>query len=378
MNELSHIYIAEARHGKLLTFLGAFCLTLILLIAFTLGNQIQNTKTQAESQVSGMVDELGLLRNENLALSNQLGAQVSVLKSIENDFSQLQKLLESQQGGEKYAGLFDDLSQEFAAIEAMKANQDTTLSSVSTDSTLDILILGRNGSHTDTIMIASINKAKEKVTLTSIPRDLYINGRRINAYYSLYGESQLRRMVEAVSGLKIDHFVELDFEGFIRIVDLIGGLDIYVDKAIEDASYPNWQGGYDPYSIGVGHHHMDGDAALRFARSRKSTSDFDRSARQQKIVSAVGNKIKNMAGEKEMGELTQLIKTGMQYVQSDLNPVQLLGFYYDFQDFEVKTGLVLSSGNHLYSSINQNGAYMLLPNTGNFVEIQMKIHELVN
>ncbi|EKD93554.1 MAG: hypothetical protein ACD_28C00119G0001, partial [uncultured bacterium] len=66
-------------------------------------------------------------------------------------------------------------------------NLSEDLLGVSNDETFDILVLGTNGAHTDSIMVASINEEKEKVSLFSIPRDLYINGRRINAYYTYYG-----------------------------------------------------------------------------------------------------------------------------------------------------------------------------------------------
>jgi LCP family protein required for cell wall assembly len=211
-----------------------------------------------------------------------------------------------------------------------------------------------------------------------VPRDLYINGRRINEYYHSYGVDTLERMVESVTGLTIDHYVQVDLQGFVEVVDLLGGLDIYVDENIYDGLYPNGKGGYDAYSITVGQYHMDGTEALKYARSRKSTSDFDRAARQQKIIAALRTKITQMDGVMEMKDLTSIFQTGITYTNTDLNLLDIVSNYYDYQDYDLSTGFVLTSSNYLYSMINESGAYILLPKTGNYDEIHQVISQLVN
>ena len=185
-------------------------------------------------------------------------------------------------------------------------------------------------------------------------------------------------MLKSVTGLTIDKYVQVNLDGFKEVVDILGGLDIYVDQAIYDGYYPNGLGGYDPYSIDKGHYHMSGDEALKYARSRYSTSDFDRAERQQKILYAIRIKLLQLNSIMDMKELAQLLQAAVTYVETNVSLLDAVSYYYDYRNFDFNSGFVLSNGNYLYSQTNENGAYMLLPSAGNFGEIQSAISELVN
>jgi len=90
--------------------------------------------------------------------------------------------------------------------------------------------------------------------------------------------------VGGILGKEITHYVLIDFDGFRRLIDAVGGIDIDVPKRLYDASYPTRNWGYTVVDIPAGLQHFDGDKALKYARSRYSTSDFDRSKRQQLIL----------------------------------------------------------------------------------------------
>ncbi|MEK7545130.1 MAG: LCP family protein [Patescibacteria group bacterium] len=160
---------------------------------------------------------------------------------------------------------------------------------------------------TDTMIIASIDEAKNKVTFVSIPRDLYIKdkkygGMRINNVYfavkkeyadSTYALDVLQQHMENVIGMDIQYRIKIDFSVFKEVVDAIGGIDIFVPEMINDPLYPKGETGfYETFFIPQGLQHMDGETALKYARSRHSTSDFSRSARQQSIISAIKEKAK--------------------------------------------------------------------------------------
>lgn len=83
----------------------------------------------------------------------------------------------------------------------------------------------------------------------------------------------------------------IDFDGFRRLIDAVGGIDIDVPKRLYDAAYPTRNWGYTVVDIPAGLQHFDGDKALKYARSRHSTSDFDRSKRQQLVLSALQEKM---------------------------------------------------------------------------------------
>ncbi len=329
-----------------------------------------NTSSHRNAQINTLVDEIGTISQKNFVLEQQVQSQEAVLQSFENDFSQLIEGLKKLNGGTTmFEDLFGDLEE---AKLGLTLSSETDLTAPE-DSTFDVLILGTNGAHTDTIMVASVNEEDKKISLFSIPRDLYVNGRRINEYYTYYGVDQLERMVEVVTGKKMEKYVEVNLDGFVAVVDLLGGVDVYVEKAIKDSTYPNKKGGYTPYSIEVGNYHMTGEEALKYARSRHSSSDFDRAARQQKILTAVRGRLEEMSGDYDMKELAELFKTAMTSVRTDVALLDLMSYYYDYKSYDLRSGLVLSTSNYLYSLINESGAYILLPKTGNYKEIQEAI-----
>jgi LCP family protein required for cell wall assembly len=186
---------------------------------------------------------------------------------------------------------------------------------VSTDAErINILLLGidrRNSKswayRTDTMIIVTVDPAYKTVGMMSIPRDLYLlipgmGERRINeanglGYQYDYpggGPALLKRTIEHNFGIPIDYYIMIDFDGFKEIVDTLGGIDVNVPRELHDTMYPSPKPG-DPHAYGTVHfdagwQHMDGERALQYARSRMSTSDFDRADRQQRILLAIRDK----------------------------------------------------------------------------------------
>jgi LCP family protein required for cell wall assembly len=166
---------------------------------------------------------------------------------------------------------------------------------------LTVLILGSDsnpsrlargsGRLTDSIIVLSVNAAHTKVSMISLPRDMVDiplgNGQvwrsKINAISYYRGEASMKKAIAATIRQPIDYYVEINMVDFGALVNAIGGVDIKVPTTI-----------YDP-SIGLyvkaGTRHMSGNLALSYARSRHTTSDWDRAARQQALVSAIIRKI---------------------------------------------------------------------------------------
>ncbi len=370
--------VKKKKRVRLLPFMSFFAFSLLVSGMMWMQSTTDATFEEKEVQMAALIDEIGALNQNNFILSEQVSAQDAVLQSIALGFAELEMALDGNESDE--FGFLDamlaDVSNNLA--KAGSLNLEVELASVTDDDTYDVLILGTNGALTDTIMIASINEEEEKVTLFSVPRDLYVNGRRINSYYTYYGIDQMERMVESVVGLKIDNYVQVDLNGFVDVVDTLGGIDIYVDTALYDGTYPDANGGYEPYSIEVGHHHMDGAEALKYARTRHADSDFGRAARQQKVLSALKVKGEQLDGVMDMKQLAELMQTGLSNTTTDLKLLDLVSFYYDYKDYDLVTGFVLNSSNYLHSFINESGAYTLIPRTGNFNQIHEVISDLVN
>jgi LCP family protein required for cell wall assembly len=185
------------------------------------------------------------------------------------------------------------------------------LSLASAGGRINVLLLGidrRNGTgwayRTDTIIVVSLDPATRAAAMLSIPRDLQVmipgHGEdRINTA-NVFGYRQddpeggpnlLKATVEANFGVPIDGYLMVDFDLFEEIVDRLGGIEVNVPRVLHDTQYPDPRPG-DPHAFKTihfdpGRQQMDGKRALEYARSRMSTTDFDRAKRQQLILLAI-------------------------------------------------------------------------------------------
>ncbi|MGB8648098.1 MAG: LCP family protein [Anaerolineae bacterium] len=177
---------------------------------------------------------------------------------------------------------------------------------------INILLLGidkrpqeQGPFRTDTMIIATFDPQTKTGGMLAIPRDLYvpipypgIGSDRINTanfYGDLYkypgaGPGLAKKTIEYNLGVPIHYYVLIDFQGFKKIVDTLGGIDIDVAKAIHDDCYPTDNYGCEVLDIPAGHLHMNGDLALKYARARHTTNDFDRSKRQMQVILACREK----------------------------------------------------------------------------------------
>lgn len=223
---------------------------------------------------------------------------------------------------------------------------------------VNILLLGIGGGKhegpnlTDTIIFASIDQASNKVTLVSLPRDFWIPdlGAKINTAYA-FGEAKrtggglllAKATISKILNQPIDYGVRVDFNGFVRAVDMVDGLDITVEKSFDDYEYPvvgkendlcdnkeedleklataasqleAFPCRYEHLHFDRGVQHMDGISALKFVRSRHAKgsegSDFARSKRQEKVILEFREKVFSL--------------------NTFLNPVRMISLYDVFKD----------------------------------------------
>ncbi len=172
--------------------------------------------------------------------------------------------------------------------------------------TRNILLIGTDQrdldyvGRTDTIMVLSIDEANNRAALVSLPRDMYlpipgVGYSRINTAYAFGEERQpdgglplLMSTIERNFGIPIERYVRIDFSGFEGVVDALGGVDVVVDCPLYDELIYRY---FDVYTLEPGAYHMNGEQALYYARSRKTTSDFDRARRQQRVLLAMRSRI---------------------------------------------------------------------------------------
>lgn len=241
---------------------------------------------------------------------------------------------------------------------------------------------------TDTIMVASLDMENKLVTMISIPRDYYIEDQlignsRINEVYyyaqnyfesSRKGLDHLKGKVEELMGIPIHYWIKIDFNGFKDLIDALGGIDVYVEEAIYDPYYPK-DGTflYETFSIEAGQHHMDGEIALKYARSRKTTSDFDRARRQQQIIYAIKEKALQTETILSQDKISELLTTLGNNITTNIkvDEILTLGAYAnEFSEDQISHRLIhddpFQCGGFLYTPDRTyyNGMFVLIPAGG--------------
>lgn len=184
----------------------------------------------------------------------------------------------------------------------------------------------------DTIIVVTIDPLTKDVSMLSIPRDLLVTipgygENKINAAYALGANSPItgpglvRATIEYNFGIPIHYYAEVDFDGFVRIVDTLGGVVVDVPAPIKDDEYPGEDYNYTRIYFAPGLQRMDGKTALRYVRTRHDDNDFSRGYRQQQVLRAL----------REQGLRLDLIRKAPQLVDSlgdtvrtDLSPTQVL------------------------------------------------------
>jgi LCP family protein required for cell wall assembly len=233
------------------------------------------------------------------------------------------------------------------------------------DHYLNIVLLGSDRRpqssawRTDSMIVVSVDATNNVIRLLSIPRDLwvYIPGHgydRINTA-DLWGEmaqpgsgpDRVKQTIHRNLGIPVHHYVRLDFQGFIKIIDLVGGIDVDVDCPLPDID------------LSAGLHHMTGQQALRYARSRKSTSDFDRARRQRKVLMALWDQSLTLDIVPQLPELWWTMANAF---QTDLSLEQVINLAYVGVQLEPQRILSRAIGpQQVQSWVTPQGAAVLLP-----------------
>lgn len=262
---------------------------------------------------------------------------------------------------------------------------------------INILLLGRAGEKypgkhlTDTVMLASIDTKEHRAGFLSLPRDLYAPIPGTNLYTKLnslyqYGLSSgddadiVRRAVEHMTGVDVPYFISLDFDGFERIIDDLGGVKIYSERDIRDTRYPGKNYSYETFELSAGWHELDGKTALKYARERHSDpeGDFGRAKRQQQIIKAAQEKAFSAKTYLNAFTITRLFETLGDSVRTNLSIAEIaslaeLGKTTDLRNASTvvvdawrKESLLRVS----HVEVSGVRAFILVPRTGNWSEIR--------
>lgn len=275
----------------------------------------------------------------------------------------------------------------------------------------DIVNGGSKGEYlADTIILLSFSKESEVAALVSIPRDFYVDipkygMEKINSAYAIgetrnYGGGGLqltKALISMVSGVYVDYAISIDFVGFQKIVDHLGGIVIYRDTPFtEDKQwiYDGREGGRYwrlreqttttsagwVFSVPKGSNIMNSEESLYYARSRYSSSDFDRMRRQQEVISAIKSKVFNLGVLTNPIKIFQILDTVEKNVRTDMSVAEmqeLLDIAQDAKIQDFKRAVLSSDEDGVLYEDNIDGRFVLMPKAADYSEIHKLFYEIV-
>lgn len=222
---------------------------------------------------------------------------------------------------------------------------------------MTFLLAGKHGSLTDAIILAYVKPSERKIVLLNVPRDLFVNNRKINSIWMLFGMEEFKRQLANVTGYHIDKYVLVDMYAFIEIIDNLGGIDITLEESVIDPTYRTYDNGeWGTLHYPPGTYHLNGRQVLRLARSRHFSSDFKRAERQQLILHTLQSKALSMSSY-NTDNIVDILKVCLEKTESDIAPQEALTYLLRFKSFDVERGHVISTANVLASKKEHTDEY---------------------
>ena len=272
-----------------------------------------------------------------------------------------------------------------------------TLVSLDKSESINAIFLGIPGKSnnapnlTDTLMIMNINKKTKEGFLLSIPRDLLVKTPGANSYtkinnlYQQNGINSVQNLLTEITGLNFDYNIVINLQGVEQIIDELGGIDVFVEKDIYDPAFPGPNNSYQLFILKKGQHHLDGKTALKYIRTRHDASgDFARMSRQQKVLTALKEKISSLHPLWNLNIILEIWQTARNHFQTNLSLKNIKTFWQIAKDIDIKkikfkvldatTGLIIPD--HII--LGGKEAYILKPKAGieNYEEIREYINNL--
>ena len=231
-------------------------------------------------------------------------------------------------------------------------------------------------SRSDTNILVRVDGTKNQATMVSIPRDtaIDIDGHGVSKFNNAYtydGAAGVIREASELCGVEIAHYAEVNFGNLVALVDAVGGVDVEVDELIDD---PKADGSIDDASIEhiiiePGLQHLDGEAALVFARSRAyADGDFTRTQNQRKLIQAIVDKVLAMP----VNELPGVIEAAAACVTTDLSVTDIINLAMQFQDegdMTIYSAMVPSVAQYV------NGVSYVFTDTGQLAKMMQVVEE---
>lgn len=218
-------------------------------------------------------------------------------------------------------------------LELPEETQPVEADPVNWDNVVNIMLVGQDRlpgqgrQRSDSMILVTFNKSKNTITLTSFMRDQYVKipgykNNKMNAAYAFGGMSLLNKTLETNFGVQVDGNVEVDFNNFQKLIDMLGGVDIKLTK--KEANYLNdtykWDG--TKWEVSSGTNRLNGEQALAYSRIRKLDSDYRRAERQRNVISSLIQRYKNLP----VTEMVALLEDVLPLVTTNMSKSEIVGY----------------------------------------------------
>lgn len=213
----------------------------------------------------------------------------------------------------------------------------------------DILLVGTHERKADTIILLHLG-ADRTISMINIPRDIYYQGRKLSYHFEIYGASTFVRRVGDIIGRSLDAYVEIDMYAFIEVVDILGGITVTLDEPLTDPTYRVRNDGvWGTLHYPAGTHTLTGIEALRIARSRATSNDFERGSRQQDILEALRRRV-NEVHAGNLDQVYQLFRVLYDYVNTDLGAWEITQYFLAYRNAPIVARTGITFDNVLYAT----------------------------
>jgi len=287
-------------------------------------------------------------------------AVIAIISVMFSGCSLFSKKESSKSDESSHAQITTSVAEDVIAPEDVTWNGDM-FEAINNGGLLNILLIGQDRrpdegrQRSDCMILCSLNPETKELSMISFLRDLYVqipghSDNRLNAAYVYGGFDLIKETLEHNFGVTVDGCLEVDFDSFEQIVDIVGGVDIELTSAeAEIVGSGATEGLY----------HLNGAQALTYTRIRKIDSDFQRTARQRTLLNAVFSKMKGCT----LTELMTLVSEILPLMTTDMSEEELMSFAFNLasslSELKIENYGVPSSGNYQNATIN--GMAVLVP-----------------
>lgn len=218
---------------------------------------------------------------------------------------------------------------------------------------------GEGRRHSDSMIVCTINTKTSEITLTSFMRDMYVQisgwkKAKINLAYIKGGMPLLKQTLKENFGMVIDGCVEVDFDGFQKVIDLVGGVDIELDK--REVDHLN---GIYYFGLVEGMNHLNGEQALAYSRVRRIGSDYERTYRQRKVLRSILESSRDMSLVKALA----LLEEALPMLTTDMTPNEISRYAVDLFPHLAKAQIKLlripANGQYLSTKLDGVGSVLI-------------------